>query len=170
MSRNKLAFMKGVVDAEQRRNATAEITAFFRGAGYAMNDTRTMPVCLYDGTTCYNTKVMPTLASVSHNSGFSTGGQNLTLTGTSFESENVVVTVDDLPCTIQTKSDQTIMCTTPFKLIETKPAEEVQPAEGDSAEGDSTEGGSSENGSSSEGTSEESTDEQTKVVTANFIG
>ena len=140
LSKNKLNFVTGVVDAEQRRNATAEATAFFRGAGYAMNDTQTMPVCLYDGVTCYNSKVMPTVSSVSHNSGFHTGGQNLTITGTSLESDNVVITVDDLPCVIKNQSDHSIICTTTPKTIvveEPKPADNeniVVPDNGNTAE------------------------------------
>jgi len=69
---NLVVTVTGVVKTEQR-NPSGDVTAFFRGAGYAMSDTVLLPTCLYDGVTCYNVKVMPTVSAVSHNTGFAEG-------------------------------------------------------------------------------------------------
>ena len=73
LSTNSLIYVPGVAQTVQR-NATGEVTAFFRGAGYAMNDTSTIETCLFDGVTCYRAKVLPSLTAISHNTGFAEGG------------------------------------------------------------------------------------------------
>ena len=83
------------------RNATASVEAFFRGAGYALNDTRTIETCNYEETSCYRVKVMPTVSAISHNAGYAEGGQLLTIDGTSLDGDSVVVTVDDTECDIK---------------------------------------------------------------------
>ena len=69
---NHFAYVSGKVETEER-NATSHVSAFFRGAGYAMNDS-SIDTCLMDGTTCYGVKIMPSITNVSHNSGFAAGG------------------------------------------------------------------------------------------------
>ena len=97
---NNRNYVTGIVETDIR-NATAEVTAFFRGAGYAMNDTSTIETCAYDGVTCYRAKVMPTVSAVSHDEGYGAGGQLLTISGTSLDGvDAVIVTVDGLPCAI----------------------------------------------------------------------
>lgn len=64
----------GVVAPEQQRNATSEISAFFRGAGFAYNDTTELTTCNYAGDACYSVKVMPTVSSISANEGYASGG------------------------------------------------------------------------------------------------
>ena len=46
------------------RNATGEVTAFFRGAGYAMEDQATIETCTYEDS-CYKVKVLPAITEVS---------------------------------------------------------------------------------------------------------
>ena len=98
LSSDWLNFVSGTVQTDIR-NSAADITAQFRGAGYAMNDTSTIDTCEFDGTTCYHVRVMPSVTAVSHNEGYAQGGQLLTITGTSLDGD-VTVTVDDLPCEV----------------------------------------------------------------------
>jgi hypothetical protein len=81
---NYMNYVAGTVQTDIR-NATGAVTAFFRGAGYAMNDTSTIETCAYDDVTCYRVKVMPTVSSVSHNAGHAEGSQLMTITGTSLD-------------------------------------------------------------------------------------
>lgn len=117
LSKNNYQFIAGMVKTAQR-NATSELTAFFRGAGYAMNDTSTIETCLYDGITCYRLKVFPTVSAISDNDGSSKGGQELTITGTSLDGATVRVTVDGLPCDVKSIGTEQIVCTTTAKVID----------------------------------------------------
>ena len=47
LEKEKRAYVTGKVTNEER-NATASVSAFFRGAGYAMYDTSTIQTCAYD--------------------------------------------------------------------------------------------------------------------------
>jgi hypothetical protein len=106
----------GKVNTEARSGASS-VSAFFRGAGYARNDTNTLETCSYNGTDCYNVKVMPTVKTISHNQGFAEGGQNLTITGTSLDGQ-VSVTVDGQPCDVKKVSSDSVTCTTSSKVID----------------------------------------------------
>ena len=117
LSKNKLQYVTGQVVSEYR-NATAEVTAFFRGAGNSMNDTDTIETCAYDGVSCYRLKVMPTVSSVSHTEGFAEGGQELTITGTSLDGTSVSVMVDDQECAVRSVSQTEVTCTTAKKSVD----------------------------------------------------
>ena len=66
LKHNAVEPVTGKVNTEAR-SASSSVTAFFRGAGYARNDTHTLETCSYDGTDCYSVKVMPTVNTISHN-------------------------------------------------------------------------------------------------------
>ena len=104
----------------EQRNATANVTAWFRGAGYAINDTTSIMNCLYDGDECYSVRVLPTVSAVSADTGYAAGGQELTITGTSLDGdiENVQVYVDDVPCVVQSTDEYEIKCHTGSKVID----------------------------------------------------
>ena len=106
---NNLAQVSGTIETEAR-NAEAQATVFFRGAGYAMNEKST-ETCLFDGTTCYTTKLMPTVKSISQSQGYAEGGQTLSITGTSLDGD-VTVTVDGVPCSVESTSQREVTCTT----------------------------------------------------------
>lgn len=105
----------------EERNTTSAVTAFFRGAGYALQG-NAFDQCLLDGT-CYGVKLMPTVKSLSSNSGFANGGQNLTITGTSLDGA-VTVTVDGLPCTVREVTSSYVVCTTTLKEMPPLPVVE----------------------------------------------
>lgn len=106
----------GTVNTDTR-NSSAGVTAFFRGAGYAMEDTVSLPTYLYDGSS-YNVKVMPTVSSVSHDYGYAEGDQTLTIKGTSLDGDHVIVTVDDLNCELDSSTETEIICKTGKKVID----------------------------------------------------
>ena len=116
LNKKKLNWATGTVNNDIR-NSSADVTAFFRGAGYAMEDTTTLPTYLFDGSS-YTVKVMPTVSSVSHDQGYAEGSQTLTITGTSLDSSNVAVTVDDVTCDVVSSSETQIVCKTGKKAID----------------------------------------------------
>ena len=95
--RGGLNIVTGVVETDIK-NSTASISAFFRGAGYAMHEKESYPTHSIDGLSSYGVKVMPTVSSVSQNFGYAQGGQDLTIMGTSLDGEEVSITVDGLLC------------------------------------------------------------------------
>ena len=50
--------------------------------------------CDYAGTNCYQGKSVPVIFSVSANSGYITGGQNLTVKGYGFDAGTVTAVID----------------------------------------------------------------------------
>lgn len=96
-NRGTWAYITGKVETDQR-NSSAEVSAFFRGAGYARRVAEDMNHYSLDGSSSYQAKVMPTVSSISHNQGYAEGGQEISITGTSLNGDNVTVTVDGLPC------------------------------------------------------------------------
>ena len=108
--------MTGVVESDER-NPAAEVTASFRGAGNAMVDERRAPTCNFEGSECYNVKVMPTVAEISAQEGYAEGGQELVIKGTSLDGHEVSVTVDGLPCEVNSISQSELTCSTAKKEI-----------------------------------------------------
>lgn len=53
---------------------------------------------------------MPVIFDVSSNTGYITGGQNLTVTGYGFNSENIQATVDGVACEITNHHDFSFSC------------------------------------------------------------
>ena len=74
LKKQKTVAVTGVVADEQQRNATAEISAWFRGAGLAYNNTVALTTCNYAGDACYSVKVMPTVNNINNSEGYTTGG------------------------------------------------------------------------------------------------
>jgi len=66
--------------------------------------------CTYDNQTCYEAKTVPVIHEVSSNTGFTTGGQNLTVTGHGFNSPNIVATLDGVPCVVTSYSNEAFSC------------------------------------------------------------
>jgi hypothetical protein len=79
--------------------------------GWATEFDASIQTCSYDNKTCYKVKSVPAIYEVSANSGYSTGGQNLTITGNGFNYGDPVVTVDGVSCTVTQKSKTQLDCT-----------------------------------------------------------
>lgn len=78
--------------------------------GYADNQETENLHCSYDNSTCYQVKTVPVIFETSANTGYRTGGQNLTLTGHGLAVGNVSATVDGVECTITAQSNTAISC------------------------------------------------------------
>ena len=112
--------LDGFVETEQR-NMTAAVQTFFRGVGHSLNSTDSMPIHSLDGQSNYTMKVYPSIEEISHSTGYATGGQTLTLTGTSLDGDNVSVIVDGEICEVKTIEKEQIVCVTKSKDM-TSPA------------------------------------------------
>jgi hypothetical protein len=57
-----------------QKNSIADLKVRFPGAGYAYNMTATTRVCDITGTDCYETRIVPSITSISASAGYTTGG------------------------------------------------------------------------------------------------
>ncbi len=79
--------------------------------GYAIN----MPTskhCNFAGDDCWTVRTHPKIEGISQNSGYTTGGQLLNITGFGLSGVNVSVTVDGVPCQVQSSDNKWIACVT----------------------------------------------------------
>jgi hypothetical protein len=77
-----------------------------------------MPHCNWDGTDCYEARILASITSISANSGFSSGGQRLQIYGHGFIDQMTQVTVDSINCSIESVSSEQIVCTTQEKVTD----------------------------------------------------
>ena len=66
--------------------------------------------CSYDNSTCYQAKSVPVIFSTSANSGYKTGGMNLTVTGYGFGSGQIEATVDGQECVVSGYQSHSFSC------------------------------------------------------------
>jgi hypothetical protein len=122
-------YIEGIVKTEWANNA-AVVTGWMHGVGYAYNQRAASRTCSYDAADsddCYEAKVVPTITGLSASTGLTSGGQVLTITGTSLKERGgttpavVGVTVDGSTCTIDTAASTatSLVCTTGTKTIGT---------------------------------------------------
>jgi hypothetical protein len=71
-----------------------------------------MITCSFDNSTCYKLKTVPVINSINAESGYTSGGQTLTISGYGLESDDISVKVGDTPCTVKSHSLQTLTCLT----------------------------------------------------------
>lgn len=79
--------------------------------GWATEHEASVQTCSFDNQTCYKVKSVPVIYEISANSGYKTGGQNLTILGNGFQYGDSVVSVDGVNCTVTQKSKTQIDCT-----------------------------------------------------------
>lgn len=123
-------YIEGLVKTEWANNA-AVVTGWMHGVGFAYNQQAASRTCSYDAADeddCYQAKVVPTITGLSANTGLTSGGQVLTITGTSLKERAgttpaavVDVTVDGSTCTIDTAASTAtaLVCTTGPKTLDT---------------------------------------------------
>jgi len=78
--------------------------------GYAMESHQELSHCSYDNSSCYKVKAVPVIFGLSATSGYSNGGQNLTISGHGFNSPNISVMVDGVPCKVSSYRDDSVSC------------------------------------------------------------
>jgi len=79
--------------------------------GWASEFDASIQTCSYDNQTCYKIKTVPAIYEISAHSGYSTGGQNLTITGNGFNYGDPWVSVDGVNCTVTQQSKTQLDCT-----------------------------------------------------------
>lgn len=78
--------------------------------GYADNQELENLHCSYDNKTCYQVKTVPVIFETSSNSGYKTGGQNLTLKGHGLDIGTISATVDGVACVVTQQSNSEFSC------------------------------------------------------------
>ena len=84
------------------RTAQSHVTAWFHGAGYAYKEAAAARTCLPsaegDPLDCYDVRIVPAIERISHSIGYTEGGQELTITGTSLNGTATTVEVEGVEC------------------------------------------------------------------------
>jgi len=78
--------------------------------GYAMVSETESTHCSYDNQTCYQAMNVPVIFNMSSHVGYTSGSQNLTIHGHGFNSDNITVTVDGVPCTVTNTQVESVSC------------------------------------------------------------
>jgi hypothetical protein len=68
--------------------------------------------CNYAGDECWVVRVHPRIKTVSHNTGYSTGGQVVRIDGVQLNGTNIEVKVDGIDCVVETAEQDYITCVT----------------------------------------------------------
>jgi hypothetical protein len=71
--------------------------------------------CDFDQTSCYQGKSVPVIFNISSNTGYVTGGQNITVQGYGFDAGVVTAVIDGQPCTVTSTSRYEFDCTVQAK-------------------------------------------------------
>lgn len=94
------------------KNMNADIDLGFFGTGKQENHAGNMVIYSLDGTASPEYRVYPSMHSLNYHQGYLTGGQRLVINGTSLNGNNVTVTVDGYPCTVESATNTEIVCIT----------------------------------------------------------
>ena len=104
-------YIEGLVTNEIATTESS-VVSWFHGAGNALILTDSVRICTADGEDCYETRIMPTITNIDHSSGYTTGGQEITIDGTSLNAAEPVVTIDGVECTVTEYSFYQLKCIT----------------------------------------------------------
>ena len=78
--------------------------------GYAGEAQQQITHCHFDNSSCYKVKAVPVIFNISSNTGYTSGGQNLTIYGHGFNNDNISVTVDGANCKVSYYRDDSVSC------------------------------------------------------------
>ena len=92
-------YIEGIVGNEIA-TTEANVVTWFHGAGNAYKSREASRTCTADGQDCYEARVMPTISGIDHSTGYTTGGQEIIIDGTSLNMAVPVITVDGVECTV----------------------------------------------------------------------
>ena len=104
-------YVEGIV-MNELATTEANVVTWFHGAGNAYKVREASRTCTADGLDCYEARVMPTISSIDHATGYTTGGQELIIEGTSLNMAEPVVTVDGVECIVTEYDFYWIKCIT----------------------------------------------------------
>jgi hypothetical protein len=71
-----------------------------------------MQTCTYDQSLCYDVRTVPVITRISETSGYTTGGQNLTIEGHGFDNETISIMIDGQECVTTMIEKSKIECET----------------------------------------------------------
>jgi hypothetical protein len=97
-----------VTDQPTNQSSTFSMMWETGKAGKQLNE---MNYCNYDQSECYEAKTVPVINGVSANTGYTSGGQNLTISGFGFEDSRIAVTVDGVACLVTQNEREQFSCT-----------------------------------------------------------
>ena len=101
----------------QTRTHNSNVVTWFHGVGNAYKQKLATINCNFQGTDCYDVRIMPSITSISATGGYTTGGQELIITGTSLNGTAIVAEVDGEPCTVTSSSTTEVKCSTGPKTL-----------------------------------------------------
>ena len=103
------------------RNMTAEnnLSLWMRGAGNAYVSSSSATIWDAEGASNYTFKLLPSIDTISHSSGYTNGNQVLTIAGKAFDGDVVTVTVDGVTCDLISVTKYEIKCRTRPKTDDT---------------------------------------------------
>jgi hypothetical protein len=78
--------------------------------GYANKEEVLQNHCLVDGKECYEAKTVPVIFGISRNTGYLTGGQNLTISGYGFDYGTIDAKIDGVTCKVTSKTKESFNC------------------------------------------------------------
>jgi len=78
--------------------------------GHSIENEQEILHCSYENDNCYQAKTVPVIYDISQNTGYTTGGQNLTIDGYGFDNENIDIKIDGVDCVVQEYSKESITC------------------------------------------------------------
>lgn len=90
-------------------NNTVPRLLFYNGYAY---DMPSATHCNFVGDDCFIVRTHPKIDSLSHNSGYTGGGQILTVMGHGLNGTDITVVVDGVTCLVQFASNDKITCET----------------------------------------------------------
>jgi hypothetical protein len=93
------------------RNANAYLRPWMHGAGNAYKNKYSAINCNFENTDCYDVRIMPSITAINSNGGYSSGGQELIITGTSLNG-TASVDVAGVTCDVTEATFYQIKCTT----------------------------------------------------------
>ena len=97
------------------RCTNSTVVGWIHGAGNAYKEELSSKTCNFDATLCYDAQVMPAISRISSAGGYTSGGQDLTITGTSLNGTVTTVLVDGETCAIKSSGINEIKCETSAK-------------------------------------------------------
>jgi hypothetical protein len=92
-------------------NASVDVMFRFR-VGHALHMDYSMIHCNYQNTSCYKAKAVGRIDSIDAISGYTTGGQILTVKGHGFSEDNIDAKVDGVSCSVFENDEHHFKCIT----------------------------------------------------------
>lgn len=104
-----IGVLSGVVTDQQPNSQSTPEARFVTGDSFIRNSAQH---CTFDGTECWTVRTHAKIEAISADSGYTSGGQQMTITGHGFRSDNIQVTVDGQPCEVTSHDNESLTCIT----------------------------------------------------------